>query len=112
MILNNKKKNIQEGFTQCEYRKKQNTGSMCKEKWGEPICNEWKPIGKVKKMKESEDKVEMIPLRGYQTNSFMYGADYEEEEEEEEGGEGEEEGGEGKKKKNDIPRGVHSSFFS
>ena len=85
MILNNKKKNIQEGFTQCEYRKKQNTGSMCKEKWGEPICNEWKPIGKVKKMKESEDKVEMIPLRGYQTNSFMYEVDYEEEE-----GEGEE----------------------
>ena len=38
--------------------KKQNTGSMCKEKWGEPLCNEWKPVQKIEKIKESK----MIPL--------------------------------------------------
>ena len=45
------KESINEGFTQCDSRKKHNTGSMCKEKWGEPLCNEWKPIQKIEKIK-------------------------------------------------------------
>jgi len=100
---------INEGFTSCDTRKKQNTGSMCKEKWGEPLCNEWKPIQKIEKIKKNEKKVEMTPLRGYQPNSFMYEIDYEEEEGEEE--EEEEEKEEKEEEENVIPRGVHSSFF-
>ena len=112
------KETINEGFTSCDTRKKQNTGSMCKEKWGEPLCNEWKPVQKIEKIKKG---VEMIPLRGYQPNSFMYEIDYEKEEggegeEGEEGGEGEEgdageEGEDGGEGGGNIPRGVHSSFF-
>ena len=106
------KETINEGFTSCDTRKKQNKGSMCKEKWGEPLCNEWKPIQKIEKIKKNEKKVEMIPLRGYQPNSFMYEIDYEEEEEEEgEEEEGEEEEEEEEKEEKVIPRGVHSSFF-
>ena len=114
------KETINEGFTSCDTRKKKNTGSMCKEKWGEPLCNEWKPVQKIEKIKKG---VEMIPLRGYQPNSFMYEIDYEKEGEEggegEEGEEGEEGGGEGGEGgeggggegEENIPRGVHSSFF-
>tara|TARA_B100000686_G_C16775258_1_gene967987 strand:- start:100 stop:456 length:357 start_codon:yes stop_codon:yes gene_type:complete len=103
ILLNNKlgdnQKHINEGFTQCEYRKKA-VGNMCKEKWGEPPCNEWKPVQKIKKIEEKEENVEMIPLRGYQMNSFMYEIDYEREE------------GEGVENEADTsPRGVHSSFF-
>ena len=100
VILNTKLKgDIQEGFTQCEYRKKQNTGTMCNEKWGEPECNKWEPINKIKEIKDKKiEHVEnkFIPLRGYQLNSFMYEVDYENNEEEKEG----------------EPKGVHSSFFA
>ena len=62
IILNNKIKNtIQEGFTQCEYRKKQNTGTMCKEKWGEPECNKWEPSKKIRKLNK---------IKTYHNNHF------------------------------------------
>ena len=52
LILNNRqKKHIHEGFTQCDYRKKSITGSMCKEKWGEPPCNKWEPNERMKRMR-------------------------------------------------------------
>ena len=81
IILNNKIKNsIQEGFTQCEYREKQNTGTMCKEKWGEPECNKWEPSKKIRNLNKIKTyhNNDFVPLRGYQKNSFMYEIDYDE----------------------------------
>ena len=85
---------IEEGFSQCDYRKKQNTGTMCKEKWGQPNCHQWGKIEKIKEL-EKKESTELQPLKGFYSNPFMYSIDYEKEEGEDEG-----------------PRGVHSSFFS
>ena len=136
IILNNKikdkiQKDLHEGFTQCEYRKKQNTGKMCKEKWGEPECSQWKPTKRLIKLEKHHSKPHnhFVSLRGYQSNSFLYEIDYDEENEVEEGGEEEggkeedgkeegrkEEGGEEevvpKKVKKASPKGIHSSYFS
>ena len=94
IILNNKikdkvQKDLHEGFTQCEYRKKQNTGKMCKEKWGEPECSQWKPTKRLIKLEKHHSKPHnhFVSLRGYQSNSFLYEIDYDEENEVEEGGE-------------------------
>ena len=107
VILNTKLKgDIQEGFTQCEYRKKQNTGTMCNEKWGEPECRTWTKNEKVKTIKDGPT---LKVLKGYYSNDFMYELDYENYETQLiEGEEGKkEEGGE-----ENIPRGIHSSFFA
>ena len=129
IILNNKIKNsIQEGFTQCEYREKQNTGTMCKEKWGEPECNKWEPSKKIRSLNKIKTyhTNDFVPLRGYQKNPFMYEIDYDEigegsgdeigEGSGDEIGEGSgDEIGEGSgdevKKVKNVPKGVHTNHF-
>ena len=88
----------------CEYRKKQNTGNMCKEKWGEPNCYQWKKIGKLKRIEGG--KGERKALRGYHSNPFMYEIDYKEYEIPKVEGE------EDIDTTEDIPLPVHSSFFT
>ena len=101
---------------------------MCKEKWGEPECSQWKPTKRLIKLEKHHSKPHnhFVSLRGYQSNSFLYEIDYDEENEVEieneveEGGEeedGEEEGGKEeevvpKKVKKASPKGIHSSYFS
>ena len=89
---------------------------MCNQKWGEPTCNKWEKIEKVKKFELSPN---VKVLKGYYSNDFMYEIDYEDydnepmTEEKTEGGEKKEK--EKDKDKEDekmIPRGVHSSFFT
>ena len=59
----------------CNYRKKYNSGGkMCNQKWGEPICNKWDKIEKVKNF-ESSPNIKV--LKGYYSNDFMYELDYE-----------------------------------
>lgn len=88
----------------CEYRKKQNTGNMCKEKWGEPNCYQWEKIGKLKRIEGG--KAERKALRGYHSNPFMYEIDYKEYEIPTVEGEEDIDTNE------DIPLPVHSSFFT
>ena len=80
-------------------------GSMCNQKWGEPECNQWK---KDEKITTIEERPVLNVLKGYYSNSYMYEIDYEEYDNEllKIEGEEKEEGEE------NIPRGVHSSFFS
>jgi hypothetical protein len=102
----------------CEYRKKQK-GRMCNEKWGEPPCNSWKKTKNINDIKTSKPcssstlnesgkciKEESHVLKGYYPNNFMYEIDYEEYSTELVESEGVD------NDNNDIPRGVHSSFFS
>ena len=129
IILNNKIKNsIQEGFTQCEYREKQNTGTMCKEKWGEPECNKWEPSKKIRNLNKIKTyhNNDFVPLRGYQKNTFMYEIDYDEilEEKSDESNESDKsdesdevvevvevvEVNEVKEVKS-VPKGVHTNYF-
>ena len=92
--------------TNCDYRKRANYGTMCKEKWGEPECRTWTKNEKVKTIKDGPT---LKVLKGYYSNDFMYELDYENYETQLiEGEEGKkEEGGE-----ENIPRGIHSSFFA
>ncbi len=85
LILNNYK---YEGFEDCEYRG-QRKGSMCKEKWGLPNCNPWKPIEKLKEILSSKKVKE---VKGYYSNPYSYDLGYETEETD--------------------PKGVNSTFFS
>ena len=114
VFLSTMKKNVYEGFedadtkgdndsngeddsdegNNCEYRKKTNTGRMCSQKWGEPECNSWKKNKKVMDIEKISTKV----LKGYYPNQFMYEIDYDNYGEDNE--------------ENDIPRGIHTSFFS
>jgi hypothetical protein len=125
MILSNKI-SLNEGFENdddnCEYRKKQK-GNMCNEKWGEPPCNSWGKTKNLNDIKTSKpcssssrnesgkcSKEESKVLKGYYPNDFMYELDYEDYSTslvESEGG-----GNETMDDNNDVPRGVHSSFFS
>ena len=89
--------------TNCDYRKKANYGTMCNEKWGEPKCNQWKKNEKVKIL---QDNPNQKVLKGYYSNDFMYELDYEKYDTKLiEGGEVEQDG-------ENIPRGIHSSFFT
>ena len=93
---------VEEEEENCDYRKKSNLGTMCNEKWGEPKCNQWKKNEKVKNL---QDNPHQKVLKGYYSNDFMYEIDYEKYDTkliEEEVGENEE----------NIPRGIHSSFFA
>ena len=85
LILN---KNRYEGFEGCNYRKK-GTGKMCNEKWGEPQCNPWSPI---KKLKNILSVNQINQLNGYQSNPYSYELGYQ-------------------KKEGNIPRGINSTFF-
>ena len=140
MILSNKI-SLNEGFENdddnCEYRKKQK-GNMCNEKWGEPPCNSWEKTKNLNDIKTSKPcssstparqklrdgtynesgkcrKEESKVLKGYYPNDFMYELDYEDYSTslvESEGGGNEGGGNETMDDNNDVPRGVHSSFFS
>jgi len=90
----------------CEYRKKKR-GRMCGVKWGEPPCNSWVKTKNVEDLTKRKKSV----LKGYYQNDFMYEIDYEEylsePIEKDITDTGELQGGIA-----NIPRGVHSSFFS
>jgi hypothetical protein len=126
MILSNKTI-LQEGFENdddnCEYRKKRKGKMLCGaselSKWGEPPCNSWektKNINDIKKSKpcssSSRDEVgkcikeETKVLKGYYPNDFMYEIDYKDYSTRLVESDGED------NDNNDVPRGVHSSFFS
>jgi hypothetical protein len=96
----NKSKDSYEGFTTCDYREKKRTGTMCGEKWGEPECKKWE---KKEKLTKIEDRKTLNILKGHYSNPYMYEIDYEEY--------GNIEGEDDNNDKN-VPRGVHSSFFS
>jgi len=137
MILSNKI-SLNEGFENdddnCEYRKKQKGSKMCGaselSKWGEPPCNSWGKTKNINEIKTSKPCSSSTPprqklrdgtynesgkcineeskvLKGYYPNDFMYEIDYENyttDLVEIEGNETIDD--------NNIPRGVHSSFFS
>mgnify|MGYP001177097142 FL=1 len=99
------KEEVEEEEENCDYRKRVNYGTMCKEKWGEPECRTWTKNEKVKTIKDGPT---LKVLKGYYSNDFMYELDYENYDTqliEGEEGKKEEEG-------ENIPRGIHSSFFA
>ena len=89
-------------FETCNYRESKLFGKMCNEKWGKPDCNKWE---KKDNLKILENSKKQNVLRGYHSNDFMYEIDYKNN------------NIYNIEKKNakldlDIPRGVHSSFFT
>ena len=140
MILSNKTV-LQEGFENdddnCEYRKKRKGSKMCgaseMSKWGEPPCNSWEKTKNLNDIKTSKpcssstparqklrdgtynesgkcSKEESKVLKGYYPNDFMYELDYEDYSTSLVESDGEDT--DDTDVDNNIPRGVHSSFFS
>ena len=94
--------NNNDNFETCNYRQSKLNGKMCNEKWGKPECNNWIKKDNIKLL---EDSKKQTVLRGYHSNDFMYEIDYKNYDMN------------NIEKKNekldlDIPRGVHSSFFT
>ena len=103
-IEETKEEKVEENYSKddCPYRLKNNLGKMCNQKWGQPDCKIWEKTDNVKDLEKNKTNV----LKGYYSNDYMYEIDYEryptlliEEGNVEEIDE-------------NIPRGVHSSFFS
>ena len=98
----NNNDNNDDNFETCNYRKSKMNGKMCNEKWGKPECNNWIKKDNIKLLETSKKQ---NVLRGYHSNDFMYEIDYKNYDMN------------NIEKKNekldlDIPRGVHSSFFT
>ena len=99
-----KEEKVEENYSKddCPYRLKKNLGKMCNEKWGQPDCKIWEKTDNVKDLEKNKTNV----LKGYYSNDYMYEIDYEKyptiliEE------------GNVEEIDENIPRGVHSSFFS